>query len=619
MHDIFFILDPRDNASAWIAFKERYPHARLIDKNRFSYRFLSRISMTKMFWTVDSDVTVSEDWGFDFIPEPWDLGFLHIWPSHSHHDGTMNDITAHGTVRLWPSNVAADDEKIGADDLSDFKIKLMDHPICHDIPHDIFFIDNGDSPAFWREFVASHPRAIKLDNTKNVAETCSKISKTRMFYLVGSDIEPIGDWKFQYVAKKWDQDVVHTWNVRLPGDKEKSTNDGYHLALWPNTVKEFGITNDTKIKKMDDVVALIRQPDIFYVSDGGSDASYKGLQERFPDAKLVIGKDHFLNNCMSRSKTSMFYVIDSDVDLNEGCRLDYYPPLWDKKYTHFWPTLNKETGELISNPSWHGGVMMWSKSSVSRSFGSMIRKVSGVGNLKIMDHSLAHLRRYDIFMITYEEPNGEENWKNLCSRFPNAKRIHGIKGIHNAHLECAKMSETEMFWTIDGDTVIDDSWNFGYYPPAWDRNYLHLWTSRNPVNGLEYGYGSIKLWPRNSVLSHKGRWLDFTTTVGKIKMMDQVIATTFFNSSEYETWKSAFRESIKLLYNISKDAKDGESKKRLDTWLNVAIDGASHSDWSLKGAKDAETWFGANKNNLAFINDFSWLRSYYQSLYLNER
>ena len=61
---------------------------------------------------------------------------------------------------------------------------------------------------------------------------------------------------------------------------------------------------------------------------------------------------------------------------------------------------------------------------------------------------------YDIVFISYQEPNADENYNKLLKRFPLAKRVHGVKGIHQAHIEAAKKACTKMFYVVDGDALI---------------------------------------------------------------------------------------------------------------------------------------------------------------------
>ena len=45
---------------------------------------------------------------------------------------------------------------------------------------------------------------------------------------------------------------------------------------------------------------------------------------------------------------------------------------------------------------------------------------------------------YDIVFISYEEPNADDVYAELKERYPMAKRVHGVKGIHQAHIAAAK-------------------------------------------------------------------------------------------------------------------------------------------------------------------------------------
>ena len=45
---------------------------------------------------------------------------------------------------------------------------------------------------------------------------------------------------------------------------------------------------------------------------------------------------------------------------------------------------------------------------------------------------------YDIVFISYNELAADDNYALLKARFPMAKRVHGVKGIHQAHIKAAK-------------------------------------------------------------------------------------------------------------------------------------------------------------------------------------
>src|SRR6056300_1168593 len=100
---------------------------------------------------------------------------------------------------------------------------------------------------------------------------------------------------------------------------------------------------------------------------------------------------------------------------------------------------------------------------------------------------------YDIVFISYKEPNAEENWKALKERFPCAQRVDGIKGIHLAHVHAARKSLTKMFWVVDGDAKVISDFDFRYTVEEYDTDTVHVFQSMNPINGLVYGYGGVKL------------------------------------------------------------------------------------------------------------------------------
>jgi hypothetical protein len=57
--------------------------------------------------------------------------------------------------------------------------------------------------------------------------------------------------------------------------------------------------------------------------------------------------------------------------------------------------------------------------------------------------------------ISYNEPTADANFTNLKSKFPRAKRVHGIKGIHQAHIAAAKLATTYLSHELDAQISIE--------------------------------------------------------------------------------------------------------------------------------------------------------------------
>ncbi len=223
---------------------------------------------------------------------------------------------------------------------------------------------------------------------------------------------------------------------------------------------------------------------------------------------------------------------------------------------------------------------------------------------------------YDIVFISYKEPNAEENWKNLISRFPWAKRVHRVPGIHNAHIRAAQKCFTEMLWIVDGDAHVLESFDFTYTTK--DTKFVHVWRSRNPVNDLEYGYGGIKLFPRKATINMDLSKPDMTTSISRhFKPMPEVSNITVFNTDPYNAWRSAFRECCKLASKVIDRQKSDETEQRLLTWKIKGAD-RPFGEYAIQGAKDGEeygTLYKDNLEELKKINDFGWLKENFDRRY----
>ena len=224
---------------------------------------------------------------------------------------------------------------------------------------------------------------------------------------------------------------------------------------------------------------------------------------------------------------------------------------------------------------------------------------------------------YDIVFISYKEPNAEENWELLSSRFPYAKRVHKVRGIHKAHIVAASKCFTNMFWVVDGDAKILDSFNFDYTTTK-ESNFVHVWRSRNPVNDLEYGYGGVKLLPRLATLNMDTSKPDMTTSISQhFRPMPEVSNITAFNTDPFSAWRSAFRECCKLASKIIDRQKSDETDNRLLTWKIKGAD-RPFGEYAIQGAKQGEEYGIHNKGNieeLMKINDFGWLKEQFERSY----
>ena len=161
----------------------------------------------------------------------------------------------------------------------------------------------------------------------------------------------------------------------------------------------------------------------------------------------------------------------------------------------------------------------------------------------------------DVFFISMGEEGSEANWQRLLTFAPNAKRVDNVKGIYEVHRACAQLSTTENFYVVDADAWVLDGFKFHWEPSVDTLHYgtipettcVIVWPSYNPVNGLEYGYGGIKMFPRAPFLEDRTWEIDLSTTIGVATVsMEQVGCETRFNTTPESAWIGAFRECAKL-------------------------------------------------------------------------
>ena len=553
--------------------------------------------LTKMFWLVPIDYDIVNEFDLSWKPSSYDRQYVHVW---------INDyLDFDKNLSLWPSDLI---DGYTDENILDIKI-ITDKPSIKLSNYDIFVyadVEENWVDIRFKQLQLIYPEIkllINLSGIESIVSTAMSITNTKMFWLfdIKNSISQLFDMSWH--PDDFDQQYVHIW----PNTNDQTIIHG--LSLWPSQstkkiINEYTV-NDIKI--MSENVITHKDYDLFFISYNIDDtrirSRFNQLQQIHQNAVDIIFTDSVIsavNIAQKLSSTKMFWLLDIESELNYN--LSYFPKEWEQHWVYAWES---ENGKVIEQ-----GLSLWpSNKCVNDEVIIDIKYINEIAATTYLP--------YDVFFISYNEPNADFNYQELLKIMPTAKRVNGITGINNAHKRCAELSTTEMFWTIDADTILDIDFNLSFRPELYDKKYLHLWYTRNPVNNLTYGYGGVKLWPRTAPLSSNRNWLDFTTSVGNIKIVDAVVSTTYFNTSEYDAWRSGFRESVKLSFNITNADSTSvhESISRLLTWLNDT-NNVQFADNAKCGARQGVEYFISNRDedhNIKLINDFNWLKSKYNS------
>ncbi len=110
---------------------------------------------------------------------------------------------------------------------------------------------------------------------------------------------------------------------------------------------------------------------------------------------------------------------------------------------------------------------------------------------------MTSINEFDIVYISFDEPNADENFADLQDKCPWAKRSHGVEGSDAAHKAAADMADTDRFITVDADNIVRQD----FFSTEIDMSKIKdtdvvSWAGKNTINGLVYGNGGIKCWPK---------------------------------------------------------------------------------------------------------------------------
>jgi len=660
VYDIFYVSKNIINEQDWKQFRSRFPSSQKIE-NVQSFNDIKNKAFTKLFWVVWDDLTVVDNFNFDYKVSTWDQDYIHVWLNGESYDGVV----------LFSKESTPSE-------------KEFEHR---------FYVNKKEIDS-----VASNPKAYPTFVINNYTEYQQALenSSSTMFWGVWSNVEIVNDQIFKtYFShhNSYDRDENHVFK-NICNDQESFVNGvvlfsknkpvsekeidhkflinkkEYEIIVSRNRYTRYVISNYEEYKNICNIetqpMFWCIWPDIEIINskvfdlyfdprDGRYDydrsinhmfknrvgdddffvsglalcstekvVSKKEFEHRFfidkkehdvvaskskPYDKFVIEKFEDYKHALETSITDMFWFVPSEVEPLEDFKFDLQFPYqnnYERSINHVFK--NKDVEEIKYN-----GIMLLSKqapiSAREVEYRYLIEK-------KEYDVVASELKLYDIVFISYNEPNADENFSKLIERFPRAKRVHGVKGIHQAHIAAAKLATTPMFWVVDGDAVIEENFKFNLLLPKHDTDIVHVWLSRNPVNDLKYGYGGVKLLPKQLTENMDVNQIDMTMSISdKFKVVREVSNITAFNTDPFNTWKSAFRECVKLASRPVDPQYQEETEDRLHAWC-ILGGHRPNGKYAIQGAKAGKKYGVENISNpeeLAKINDFDWLLAQFQN------
>lgn len=541
------------------------------------------LAVNNRFWMInpDLDLVVNDDFLDNFYPDLYEIDVTHIWKQMSH---TGKDL-GHGGLAF--SSKGYDKDRIKyVDDCA------MKTPEKTRLP----IYRNRDPYKVW----------------KDMAEN------DILYWFVDSIVEVVEDFHFDFYPD------IHSIENVFAFKSEDNTGSGVYMVHRPHIVrhglkeKDFSFDRFKKIIQVDEVASRTTSHPVFFFDEGMYPENVE--KHRAMGIEIIDATDlgaAYLE-AADKTTTGYFWAIDNDVELIEkNFNSAYYIDRFHQSHFQLWPKENPYTGFIHQ----FGGVKLCPAEAVKhlQPDAEKIRKMNFKNKTPIKTSTpMSRDIPYDVVFLSYNEPFADDNYEKLLKRIPNAKRVHGVKGIFNAHKQAAEIATTRMFYVVDADAILLDSFDFEYFPNVWDEDIVHTWKSKNPINGLVYGYGGLKLFPTKLLREAQDWRIDFTTSVSeKFKPMPSVANYTAFNTDPFNTWKSAFRECTKLSSSVIHRSKKDENDERLEIWCSRGAE-ERFGEYAILGANMGKEYGAENADNdeaLTMINDFDWLKEKFEEVY----
>ncbi|MGW1074312.1 hypothetical protein [Streptomyces sp. NPDC002537] len=221
------------------------------------------------------------------------------------------------------------------------------------------------------------------------------------------------------------------------------------------------------------------------------------------------------------------------------------------------------------------------------------------------------MTEFDAVFLSYDEPMAGALHARLQRTLGGTvKRLHGVHGMRRAYRLCAEVVDREQFFLADGDFAIDPDFAPAAVEPLAEGVSMRVWQAINPINGLAYGYGGLKLL-RRSALREMGQAVDVLAALpGRIEFAGQSAGITRFNQSPFHAWKAGFRECAMLARGSEYGMAADDARQRVEAW--TANQDGEFAAYAAAGAREGVAFArGAAREAERFehLNDPSWLRT----------
>jgi hypothetical protein len=574
--DMFFV--DRSNPESAARFEAlRAKYGTRIQKTRYLNSWVDTVnrcinrSTTELLWVLNSELDYS-DFNFEYYPNPWQMKMVQVFGTQWSHWGT--------TFMVNRETFAEDTKYIKIiEHLSNLNFVKDIKATATQCVHDIVVIDHGNKELtriveqLKKKAPNKNVTTVKYNQTyfDTLKDIISKQQEKKEHYIwICSSVCDYADFDLSYVCDPFARDQLH---------------------VFPSGKQKFGDTFFVDVNKTKEIISEMQ------VLDDYHKVNYNGTLKatRLPEPTIVIGDDTHVDAVKLVDSFPYATLITSDnVNLDA---IDIEPmSLWTPETKNIIVTSTGATRIVVPKEAMdHVKNELYDYPYIKRAPKLMLSSP------------------LDIVFLSNGEAGAEENWEHLLSATKGIKnrivRVDGVNGRVAAYHAAAEASNTPWMFTVFAKLKISPKFDWNWQPDRMQAPKHYIFHAKNLVNGLTYGHQAMIAYNKKLALANEGRGLDFTLD-NLHETVPLVSGTAQYNTDEFSTWRTAFREVLKLRADDTDIAKE-----RLNAWLNKAS--GDFAQYSIKGALDADEYYDevdGDFDKLRLSYEWAWLREKFDQI-----
>ena len=574
--DMFYVdRGNKESANRFETLKAKFGNR--IQKTRYLNSWVDTITRctnratTNLVWVLNSELDYT-GFDFDYYPNPWQMKMVNVFGTQWSHWGT--------TFMINRETFAQDTKYVKIiEHLNNLNFVKDNRTKATKALHDVYVIDHGNPEVtsvveqITQKVDEKSITVVKYNKSylNTLREIINKQPEKKEHYLwLCSSVCDYREFDFSYICDPFAKDQLH---------------------VFPSGKQKFGDTFFIDVNKTRELITDMKVLEDYHKVNYNSTLR----AQRLPEPTIVTSKDTMVDAVTSIGNWPYATLISEDNNNIEKIEVE---PM------NLWAP---DTKTIIITSTGASRIV------VPREVNDYVKKELYDYPYIKKSSKLAKSNPMDIVFLSNGETGADENYEHLLRITKGLKnrvtRVDGVNGRVAAYHAAAEASDTPWMFTVFAKLKVSPKFDWNWQPDRMQISKHYIFQAKNPVNGLIYGHQAMIAYNKKLTLANDGKGLDFTLD-DEHEVVELLSGTAIYNTDPFSTWRTAFREVLKL------KAEDSDiARERLDAWMNKAE--GDFAQFSIKGAVDADEFYeetNGDFNQLKLSYEWAWLRKRFEEL-----